>query len=105
MNSVNLIGNVGKIIFDNQKETQHRFVSVSLATSEKWLDSAKNEVVKTEWHKLTFFGKMAERIAKEVVIGSRLFVNGTIRYQEFETKEGVKAYSTDILVKEFIVTR
>ena len=40
MNKVQLLGNVGKVLFDNQADTQKRFISISLATSEKWKDSA-----------------------------------------------------------------
>lgn len=103
MNKVQLLGNVGKVLFDNQADTQKRFISISLATSEKWKDSANNEVVKTSWHKLTVFGPMAESMVKNVKVGSRMFIEGELRYQEYEDKNGNKQYSTDILVRNFLI--
>lgn len=105
MNRVNLLGNVGGVIFDNKKETQHRCIIFSLATSEKWLDSAKNEVVNTTWHKIVAFGKQAEDLAIHAQKGVRLWIEGQIRNQEYNDKHGNKAYSSDVLVRTYIIKK
>lgn len=102
MNQVILIGNVGDVNHDNQKVGKERCIIFSLATSSKWNDKAGNEVVKTEWHKVIAIGTMAESLGKRVEKGTRLFVKGTIKYNEYTDKHGNKAYSTNIHVESFI---
>lgn len=69
--------------------------SFSLATSEKRKD--KEEV--TQWHNCVAFGKLAEIVEKYIRKGSKLYLEGTIQYQQYE-KEGEKRYSTKIIVND-----
>ena len=68
----------------------------SIATSKK----KKNGEEVTQWHRLTAFDKAGELISKYVKKGDQLYVSGEINYGEYE-KDGVKRYSTDIIVREF----
>lgn len=104
MNRVNLIGNIGTVIYDNGLDSSQACLVVSLATSEKWIDKSNNEVVKTSWHKVTIFGKTAVSARAVMVKGRRVFVDGQLRYSEYEDKEGVKQLSVDIVCKSYLAT-
>lgn len=93
INRVTLLGAAGK-------DPEVRFTqeglcisSFSLATSEKRKD--KEEV--TQWHNCVAFGKLGEIVEKYVVKGSKLYLEGTIVYQQYE-KDGVTKYITKIVL-------
>ena len=104
MNEVNLIGNVGAIIFDNKEDEKKRCLIFSLATSEKYNDRAGNEVVNTQWHKITVFGLLACVSAKSIVVGSHLYVNGKLRYSTYNAEDGSTKTNTDIIANKVIIS-
>ena len=72
--------------------------SVSLATSETWIDKATSEKKqRTQWHKITFFGRQAEIAAQYLKKGDLVDIEGTIIYTEWE-KDGVKMRGAEINV-------
>lgn len=92
MNSVQLIGRIGKSPEIRYAQSGTAVCNVSLATNKK----VKRED-KTSWHRLVAFGKTAELIEKYVKKGDQLGVEGEISYGSYE-KEGVPVYTTDIIV-------
>ena len=72
-----------------------------MATSEKHKDKSGQVVESTEWHNLTFWGTQAETIAKFCTKGSQLMVEGKIKTESYENKDGQKVYSTKIVVYQF----
>lgn len=94
VNKVMLIGNVGNI------ENKGNVTKASLATSESYKDKNTGEKVeKTEWHRLTFFGKLADIAAQYVGKGDKLYVEGAIKYGKYTGNDGIERYSTDIVVR------
>jgi single-strand DNA-binding protein len=91
-NKVILIGNVGKDPETNEAKT---LTSFSLATSEK----IKGETV-TEWHNLKAFGKTAELIQSYVKKGSQIYIEGKIKTNKWEDKNGQKRSTVEIIVSE-----
>ena len=89
LNKVMLIGNLGRdpesrTLGDNGKVTQ-----LSIATSEKWRDKTTGEArEKTEWHRMTAFGKLAEIIGQYLKKGSKAYFEGKLRTNEYE-KDGI----------------
>ena len=74
--------------------------NVSLATSETWKDKNNGEQKEaTEWHRLVFFGKLAEIVEKYVKKGSKLYVEGRLQTRSWE-KDGVKRYTTEVVCSE-----
>lgn len=102
MNKVNLIGNVGTVIFDNKKEDSGACYIFSLATSEKYNDKSNNEVVKTTWHKIVSFGKIAENLRKVAITGTRLFVDGKIHNERKEQPDKSFKDEFSIIVNQYI---
>lgn len=99
MNRVQLLGNVG-----NAPETKHTpggmaITTISLATSYKRKDKDGKSVEKTEWHRVKFFGAVAEIAAKFLRKGSKCLVEGRIEYGSYD-KDGVKVYTTDIIADD-----
>lgn len=98
VNQVTLLGNVGNAPeFKTAGNTS--IATVSLATSYKRKDKDGNAIEKTEWHRVTFFGKVAEIVRDYVRKGAKIFVQGRIEYGSYE-KEGVKHYTTDIIADQ-----
>jgi single-strand DNA-binding protein len=103
MNEVNLIGNVGQQPDVRDTKNGSKIMKLSLATSEKWKDKGSGErKEKTEWHRVTVFGKTAENLAQYINSGDKLFVRGKIQTSKYQDKNsGEDRYSTDVIVDGF----
>jgi single-strand DNA-binding protein len=102
-NSVRLIGNLGSEPKIFNGENGFKIARVSIATSDFYYNDKKEKVVDTYWHSLVFFGKQAEFAEKILVKGSELAIEGKLTNKVFTDKEGIKKYSTEIVVNEFNV--
>lgn len=96
VNKVILVGRLGK-----DPETRHlqnggMIASVSLATSENWKDKQGQKQERTEWHRVIFFGKLAEIVDQCVTKGSMIYVEGSLCTRSWEDQQGQKRYSTEI---------
>ena len=103
LNKVMLIGNVGNDPEIRATSSGARVAKVSLATNRSWTDrnsGQKNE--KTEWHRLTFFGRLVDVVEQWVKKGDRLYVEGRIEYSQTEGEGGTR-YWTDIVVQEMVM--
>jgi len=103
LNKVMLIGNVGNDPEIRATGSGARIAKISLATNRSWTDrnsGQKNE--KTEWHRLTFFGRLVDIVEQYVKKGDRLYVEGRIEYSQTEGDQGPK-YWTDIVVLEMVM--
>jgi single-strand DNA-binding protein len=101
MNSITLLGRLGKdpeVKFLNNGNAVAKF---SLATTRKWKDKQTGEAKeKTEWHQCTAWGKTGELIAEYFSKGDMILLEGALEYNEWE-KEGVKITSAQINVSGF----
>ncbi len=103
LNKVMLIGNVGNEPEIRATGSGARVAKVSLATNRAWTDrntGQKNE--KTEWHRLTFFGRLVDIVEQYVKKGDRLYVEGRVEYSQTEGDGGPK-YWTDIVISEMVM--
>ena len=100
INKVILVGNVGKDPETRYSAGGMAVTTVSVATSESWKDKQSGEQKeKTEWHRVKFFGRLAEIAGEYLKKGSQVYIEGSLRTEEYE-KDGVKRYSTDIVAAE-----
>ena len=102
LNKVMLIGNVGNDPDIRSTSSGTQVAKVSLATNRQWKDSSGQQKEKTEWHRLTFFGRLVAVVDQWVKKGARLYVEGRLEYSESET-DGQKKYWTDIIVAEMVM--
>lgn len=98
LNKVILIGNTGKDPEVRYFDSGICVANFSLATSERGYTLANGTVVpeRTEWHNIVCKGDQAKFVEKWVKKGSSLYVEGKIRYRQYETKQGEKRFVTDI---------
>ena len=100
VNSVHLIGNVGKIE-TREVGSGMKVANLSLATTEKGYttSSGVEKPEKTQWHNLTIWGKTAEVAEKYITAGSKIYVSGKLVYEQYENKDGVKMTAAKIEVE------
>jgi len=96
INRVTLIGNVGKDPEIRTFDNGGKIASFSLATSESYTNKNGEKVTNTEWHNISANNKLADVVEKWITKGMQLYIEGSIRYREYEDKEGNKKYMTEI---------
>ena len=103
LNKVMLIGNVGSDPEVASTPSGSRRAKVSLATNRRFQDRAGEQQERTEWHRLTFWGKLADIVEQYVSKGDRLYVEGRIEYSQTQDDQGGTRYWTDIAVQEMVM--
>ena len=100
VNKVILVGNLGADPETRYTPSGTAITSIRIATSESWKDKTSGEQQeRTEWHRVKFFGRLAEIAAEYLKKGGQVYVEGKLRTDEYE-KDGFKRYSTDIIADE-----
>ena len=97
VNKVILIGNLGKDPEIIRLESGVKKAVFSLATTEVYRNKEGEKVSHTEWHNIILWRGLAEVAENYLKKGNTVFVEGRIRKREYEDKDGVKRYITDIL--------
>ncbi|KOP52268.1 hypothetical protein ALP22_200087 [Pseudomonas coronafaciens pv. porri] len=98
INKVILVGTCGQDPDCRYLPNGTAVTNLSLATSEQWTDKQSGQKVeKTEWHRVSLFGKIAEIAGEYLRKGSQVYIEGKLQTREWE-KDGIKRYSTEIVV-------
>ena len=98
VNKVTLIGNLGNDPEVRYGASGNAVANVSLATTESWRDKDSGEQQeKTEWHRVVFFGKLAEIAEQYLDKGSQLYVEGKLQTRKWQDKDGNDRYTTEVL--------
>lgn len=100
INKVILVGNVGAAPEIKTTQSGQQMAKFSLATSSTWKDKDGNPQEKTEWHRVVIFGKLSDIVAQYVHKGSKLYIEGSIKYGKYTDKDGIEKYSTDIVAND-----
>jgi single-strand DNA-binding protein len=101
LNKVQIIGNLGADPESKYLTSGDMVVNLSLATTEKWKDKQTGEPKeKTEWHRISFFGRAAEVIAEYCRKGDSIYIEGSLQTRKYE-KDGQTHYATDIKGRNF----
>ena len=75
--------------------------NISIATNEQWKDKESGEMQeRTEWHRVVFFGRLAEIVGEYLRKGSQVYVEGRIQTRKWQDKEGRDRYTTEIVASE-----
>lgn len=99
INKVILVGNIGNEPEMRYMPNGNAVATVSLATSDTWKDRNTGEPQeRTEWHRVVFFGKLAEIVGQYVHKGSKLYVEGRLQTRKWADQQGVDRYTTEIVV-------
>lgn len=98
VNKVILVGTCGQDPEVRYLPNGNAVTNLSLATSEQWTDKQTGQKVeKTEWHRVSMFGKVAEIAGEYLRKGSQVYIEGKLQTHEWE-KDGIKRYTTEIVV-------
>ncbi len=100
-NKVQLIGHLGDGLKMHYFENGNCVGNVSLATNNRYKTKDGETVNEAEWHNLVFRNKGAELAEKYTNKGSKIMVEGRLKYRKWDDKEGVTRYSTEIHVNDF----
>ena len=98
VNRVILIGNLGRDPEMRYTQGGEPIANFSLATSEKWTGKNGEKQERTEWHRVEVFGKAAQVAREYLTKGRQVYVEGSIRYDEWTDKDGNKRNMTKIRV-------
>ena len=97
VNKVILLGNLGRDPETRYTTGGDAVTNLSIATSEQWKDKNGEKQEKTEWHRVAFFGKLAEIAGEYLKKGSQVYVEGRLQTRKYTDKDGVEKYSTEIV--------
>ncbi len=97
VNKVILIGNLGRDPETRYMPDGGAITNISVATTDVWKDKNGEKQEKTEWHRVAFFGKLAEIAGEYLKKGSQVYVEGRLQTRKWQDKEGVDKYTTEIV--------
>jgi len=97
VNKVIVVGNLGADPETRYLPSGEAVTNIRVATSDRWKDKASGEMKEaTEWHRIAFFGRLAEIAGEYLKKGSQVYVEGSLRTRKWQDKEGHDRYSTEI---------
>lgn len=97
VNRVILIGNLGHDPSLRYTTSGAPVCSLSVATNERWKDKQGQPQERTEWHRIVIWGKQAEACAEHLDKGRSVYVEGRLQTRDWETREGEKRKTTEIV--------
>jgi len=98
VNKVILIGNLGRDPETRYSPDGAAITNVTIATSDRWKDKASGEMREaTEWHRVVFFGRLAEIAGEYLKKGRPVYVEGKLRTRKWTDKDGNERYTTEIV--------
>jgi single-strand DNA-binding protein len=98
VNKVIIVGNLGRDPETRYMPSGDAMTNIAVATTDKWKDKASGEQKEaTEWHRIAFFGKLAEIAGQYLKKGSQVYIEGKLRTRKWTDKEGVEKYTTEII--------
>ncbi len=96
VNKAIIVGNLGKDPEMRYLPSGDAVASITVATTEKWKDKNGDQKEETEWHQVSFFGKLAEIAGQYLKKGSSVYIEGSIKTRKYTDKNGVEKYATGI---------
>ena len=101
VNKVILVGNLGQKPDMKYTQSNTAVANLSLATSESWKDKDSGDLkTKTEWHRVVYFGKLAETAEQYLDKGSKVYVEGKLQTRKWQDQAGNDRYTTEVLGQE-----
>jgi single-strand DNA-binding protein len=101
VNKVILIGNLGRDPETRYMPNGEAVTNITLATTDTWKDRTSGErQEKTEWHRVTFYRRLAEIAGEYLKKGSQVYVEGRLETRKWTDKEGKDRYTTEIIAAE-----
>jgi single-strand DNA-binding protein len=100
VNKVILIGNLGRDPETRYTADGAAITNITIATSDRWKDKASGEMKEsTEWHRVAFFGRLAEIAGEYLKKGRPVYVEGRLRTRKWQDKDGQDRYTTEVVAE------
>ncbi|HEX9810585.1 MAG TPA: single-stranded DNA-binding protein [Burkholderiales bacterium] len=101
VNKVILVGNLGRDPEVRYSPNGQAVANVTIATSESWKDKTSGEKQeRTEWHRIVFFGRLAEIAGEYLKKGAQIYVEGRLQTRKWQDKDGHDRYTTEIVAND-----
>ena len=101
INKVILVGNLGDDPETRYSPSGTAVTKIRVATNESWKDKQTGEQQeRTEWHRVTFFGRLGEIAAEYLRKGSQVYVEGSLRTNKWQGQDGQDRYTTEVIASE-----
>lgn len=100
VNKVILVGNIGQDPDVRYMPNGNAVVNLTLATSESWNDQHGAKQERTEWHRLTFYRRMAEIVGEYIRKGAQIYAEGKLQTRKWQDNQGNDKYTTEIIVEQ-----
>ncbi|HZW12985.1 MAG TPA: single-stranded DNA-binding protein [Noviherbaspirillum sp.] len=98
VNKVIIVGNLGRDPETRYMPNGDAVTNIAVATTESWKDKNTGEKKElTEWHRITFYRKLAEIAGQYLKKGSQIYVEGRLQTRKWTDKDGVERYTTEII--------
>ena len=97
VNKVILVGNLGRDPETRYMPDGGAITNISIATTSSWKDKSGEKQEATEWHRISFFGKLAEIAGEYLKKGSQVYVEGKLRTRKWQDKDGQDKYTTEVI--------
>ena len=102
LNKVLLIGNLGKDPEVRYTPGGQAVANFTIATNDAWTDKQGQKQERTEWHRIVVWGKTAENCGEYLSKGRQVYVEGRLQTREWNNKEGVKQYTTEVVANQVL---
>jgi single-strand DNA-binding protein len=100
VNKVIIVGNLGRDPEIRYMPSGDAIANIAVATSYKSKDRTSGEQKElTEWHRISFFGRLAEIVGQYLKKGSSVYVEGRLQTRKYTDKDGIERYATDIIAE------
>jgi len=101
VNKVILVGNLGADPETRYSASGTAMCTIRIATTDSWKDKQTGErQERTEWHRIKFFGRLAEIAGEYLKKGRQVYIEGSLRTDKYTDKDGVERYTTDVIANE-----
>lgn len=101
VNRVILVGTLGQDPEVKYTQSGSAITNISVATSEQWTDkNSGQKQERTEWHRVVFFGKLAEIAGEYLRKGSKVYIEGSLRTRKWQDQQGQDRYTTEVVADE-----
>jgi single-strand DNA-binding protein len=98
VNKVIIVGNLGRDPETRYMPNGEAVTNIAVATAESWKDKTTGEKKElTEWHRITFYRKLAEIAGQYLKKGSQIYIEGRLQTRKWTDKDGVERYTTEII--------
>ncbi|MCX7545354.1 single-stranded DNA-binding protein [Marinicella gelatinilytica] len=101
VNKVILVGNLGNDPETRSTANGNSMTNISVATAESWKDKSTGETKeRTEWHRVVFFGRLADIAGQYLQKGRQVYIEGSVRTRKWQDQNGQDRYTTEIIGNE-----